>query len=156
MLKAWRFATLLLVAIGFSTALAHLLELPAKMEYEPTLYVLLHRTLYWNYGRIGGPAEVFGLLLAIGLVLRLWRVHLPFVLAAIGAALLATAFVVFLAFVHPANGAMLAWSLESLPSDWTHWRDRWEYGHAARALLMLGGFAALLASALQEPASRRG
>jgi hypothetical protein len=34
--------------------------LPAKMRYEPSLWVRLHRTLYPNFGRIAGPAEAAG------------------------------------------------------------------------------------------------
>jgi hypothetical protein len=146
----WRFATLLMCAVALATSLAHLLELPAKMGYDAKLYVMLHRTLYWNYGRIGGPAEVIAMLLAVGLAWRLRGTGARFSLSALGAALLVAAFTVFLLVVQPANSAMLAWPLDGIPLDWARWRDRWEYGHAARAALMLGGFSALLASFLRR------
>lgn len=40
-----------------TAAVAHLMELPAKMRYERSPYVRLHRTLYPNFGRTAGPAE---------------------------------------------------------------------------------------------------
>jgi hypothetical protein len=44
-------------AATMTAAGAHLMELPAKMRYEPSLWVRLHRTLYPNFGRTAGPAE---------------------------------------------------------------------------------------------------
>jgi len=38
-------------AVTMTAAVAHLMELPAKMRYEPSLWVKLHRTLYPNFGR---------------------------------------------------------------------------------------------------------
>jgi hypothetical protein len=57
----------------------------------------------------------------------------------------------FLAFVHPANLTMAGWPLDAIPSDWTGWRDQWEYGHAARAILLtaaLGGLVLSLVKAI--------
>ncbi len=50
--------------------MAHLLELPPKMTYEPTLYVRLHRTLYEEFGKIAGPAGVVAV--ATTLTLAWW------------------------------------------------------------------------------------
>lgn len=44
-LKAWQFATIMLMALAMAAAVCHLMELPAKMTYEARLYVMLHRTL---------------------------------------------------------------------------------------------------------------
>ena len=56
-LSAFRFSSILAVAMTMSAAVAHLMELPAKMHYEPPLYVRLHRTLYPTFGKTAGPAE---------------------------------------------------------------------------------------------------
>jgi hypothetical protein len=42
------------VAMTMSAAVAHLMELRAKMQYEPPLYVRLHRTLYPTFGKTAG------------------------------------------------------------------------------------------------------
>src|SRR5881396_2238222 len=57
MLSACRFSSIMAVAMTMSAAVAHLMELPGKMQYEPPLYVRLHRTLYPTFGKTAGPAE---------------------------------------------------------------------------------------------------
>jgi hypothetical protein len=37
-----------------------------------------------------------------------------------------------------------------VPSDWTAYRARWEWGHAVISLLELAGFAALIVSVLAD------
>jgi hypothetical protein len=49
----------------------------------------------------------------------------------------------FWAIVSPVNAEMLRWRPEAIPADWATARDRWEFGHAARACLLTGAFAAL-------------
>ena len=56
-LNVRRFSSIMSTAVTMSAAVAHLMEMPAKMEYEPSLYVRLHRTLYATFGRTAGPAE---------------------------------------------------------------------------------------------------
>jgi hypothetical protein len=58
-LNACRFSSIMTAAITMSAAVAHLMELPGKMHYEPPLYVRLHRTLYPTFGKTAGPAEAF-------------------------------------------------------------------------------------------------
>src|SRR4029453_9487827 len=55
-LNACRFSSIMAVAMTMSAAVAHLMELPAKMQYEPPLYVRLHRTLYPTFGKPRSPA----------------------------------------------------------------------------------------------------
>lgn len=56
-LNAFRFSSIMAAALTMSAAVAHLMELPAKMQNEPPLYVRLHRTLYPTFGKTAGPAE---------------------------------------------------------------------------------------------------
>ena len=65
--RLWRFSTILSTAVSMSAAFAHLMELPSKMHYDPALYVRLHRTLYPNFGRVAGTAEILSVLSASGL-----------------------------------------------------------------------------------------
>lgn len=69
-LTLWRFISLMATTLALSASVAHLLELPPKMTYEPTLYVRLHRTLYEEFGKIAGPAEVVAV--ATTLTLAWW------------------------------------------------------------------------------------
>ena len=60
--------------------------------------------------------------------------------------------VLFWAFNFPANRATDNWTI--LPPDWETLRQRWEFAHAASALLNLGALIALL-EALVGPARQR-
>src|SRR5215207_8185387 len=147
-LRTWRFATIMLLALALAAPVAHLMELPGKMGYDARLYVLLHRTLYPTFGQTAGWAEGVALLSVIVLT---WRVrNRALALTATAAACQVTAMAVFLAVVHPANVTMANWPLDAIPPDWTSWRARWEYGHAARAVLQTTALAALVLSVMRE------
>ena len=50
LLKLLRVTTLILAALLQGLAFAHLLERPAKMQYDATLYTTLQKTLYAQWG----------------------------------------------------------------------------------------------------------
>ncbi|BBA35548.1 uncharacterized protein sS8_3611 [Methylocaldum marinum] len=68
LLRIWWLITLLLTALGLVMGGAHVLELPARMQYEPQLYLRVTSTLYRFFGLVGGPLQVLALLFSIGLV----------------------------------------------------------------------------------------
>jgi hypothetical protein len=148
-----RFSSIMSTALTMTAAVAHLMELPAKMRYEPSLYVRLHRTLYPNFGRTAGPAEA---LAVISTNLLAWwtRRHRPeaFRGTAVAAACLTAAHGIFWSVVQPVNVEMMRWSLDEIPQDWTNRRDRWEYGHAVRAGLVTAALGALTLSQTCEQA----
>lgn len=153
-LRTWRFATIMLTALAMSTAFCHLLELPPKMKFDAPLYVMLHRTLYPNFGRIGGTAEGLAVIAVVALAIWVCRRHGTFALTAVAAACMVLAHAVFWIVVHPANLTMASWPLDAIPAEWPRWRDQWEYGHAARAFLMVGALAALVLSVLCDRPTR--
>ena len=114
-LKTWRFVTILLTVVAVSAAVGHLLELPRKMAYDAELYVLLHRTLYWNFGLVGGTAEGLALISVVGLAWRVRHRGSAFSSTLIAAVCQIVSMGVFLAFVQPANSTMLSWPLDSTP-----------------------------------------
>lgn len=141
-MRPWRFATLLSSAVSLTAALAHLLEMPSKMRYERDLYVRLHRTLYPNFGRYAGVAEILSLILSAGLA---WSSRSPAATTAAGC--LAASHAIFWALVHPANTTMMNWPMSEIPPEWRQWRDQWEYSHAVRAVLQLAAMGALVSDA---------
>jgi hypothetical protein len=154
-LRALRFSAIMMTSVSLSAALAHAMELPFKMQYEPELYVRLHRTLYWNFGRVGGTAEILALLGTGGLAA--WTIRkrpAAFPLTVLAAGCLAAAHGAFWVLVEPANRTMASWPLDEIPAGWTSWRNQWEYTHAARAALVLGALGALVASVLRETPER--
>lgn len=152
-LQSGRFVAIMATAIAMTACVAHALELPAKMRYEPPLYAMLHRTLYPNFGRFAGPAESLAVVSTVALAwwCRLRRHH-AFPLTAGAAGCLVGAHVIFWSVVHPVNVEMIEWPLDAIPPDWTVARDRWEYGHAVRAVLVTSAMAALVASVLGRSA----
>jgi hypothetical protein len=66
-LRTLRFSSIMSTAVSMSAALGHLMEMPAKMRYKPRLYVNLHRTLYPDFGRISGVAEILAVVTTAGL-----------------------------------------------------------------------------------------
>jgi hypothetical protein len=151
--RAWWCASIMSTAVTMSAAVAHLMEMPAKMRYERELYVRLHRTLYPTFGKTAGPAEAMAVASAAALA---WKTHgerrRSSGLTAVAAACLAGAHGIFWTVVQPANAEMVRWPLDEIPRNWARWRNRWEYGHAVRAGLVTAGLAALTWSALSVAA----
>lgn len=138
----WRFS-LISTAVAMTAAVAHLMELPAKLRYEPRLWVRLHRTLYTNFGRAAGPAETAAVISTNMLAWTRKKRPEAFRSSAIAAACLAGAHVIYWGVVQPVNTEVMRWPLDEIPSDWTTRRDRWEYGHAMRAGLVITALVSL-------------
>jgi len=143
MLTALRLGTVLLTALALVPAGAHLFELPNKIGLPREAY-LVAQGLYRGWALFG--VVWFGALLAnLALALALRRRGLRAACrAALGAGLLlALAFAVFFAWTWPANQATANWTLA--PPGWEALRLRWEYSHAANAVIL---FLALCLSVL--------
>jgi len=126
------------------------------MAFEPELYVLSHRSLYTYFGWIGGSAELLAIAVTLVLAWRLRHDRSSFLFVTAAAVLLLAALVAFMVIVLPTNLTMRQWPLDSIPDGWTRLRDRWEYTHAARALLVLGALSALVVSVMRgAPAVNR-
>jgi hypothetical protein len=148
------FFTLLFAALDTGLAFAHALEMIPKMSYEPSVYLLLHRTLYWGFGTIGGVVDVAIVPLTIVLAFRLRRDPVASRPALVAALCYLLAFVLWLALVSPANTEMRAWSLNNPPEYWTTIRDRWEYTHLTRFVIQVAGLSALVLAVIPRRSSR--
>jgi hypothetical protein len=128
-----RFLSLLFVALALVPAGAHLMELARKIGLPAQEYLTVQK-LYRGWNR--AAVVVVGALLstfALAVVLREEA-------AAFFWSLLALACVigtqgVFWMFTYPVNRATANWT--QLPADWQQLRRRWEYSHAASAVLNL-------------------
>jgi hypothetical protein len=147
-----------LVALVLATTFTHVLELPAKLGYDASLYVTLQTSLYQQWGppNPAGFLEPAAIVVVVILAMTTRRNRPAFRLA-VGAAL-----VLLLAFpllyfwrVEPANEyfrTLLAGA--TIPADWVSWRLRWETGHAARFIAHLTAFILLIASMTQSVRKR--
>jgi hypothetical protein len=157
MARGWlQFITIMLAALSAGMAFCHLLEMPARLSYDPELWtrVTVLEGTYRLFGPpVGAALEVGALAAAIISALlergRGWR----FYFAVAGAALLIAAQIVWWMNIFPVNQAMAAWTPERLPENFDVLRRQWETSHAARATLIVTGLSFILGGALQKPAS---
>lgn len=157
-LKTWRLITLLFVALFMGLEFCHVLELPAKMQYDGSLYVTLQNTLYRYFGAPGPGAFITlgALLSAIVLSFLVRKRRRVFYWTLVGTICLASAFpVVFFLFIEPVNVVIKQAIPDSVPANWMQLRNQWEYSHAANFVLSLVGFSAIALSILVETPTNR-
>lgn len=152
---AW-FLVLVLSALVLGLTFAHVLEMPQRLQYGAELWTRLTRpnALYRYFGLVGGPLEVAAVLSISALAAVVRRRRPAGRLAAAAAALHAAALGTWLAVVAPANVEIGRWAARGIPSDWQHWRIRWETGHAASFALLLAGFCLLVAAVRADSRKR--
>jgi len=154
MLRVWQTIAITLVALTMGTSFAHVLELPAKLQYTGEFYLRLQTSLYayWGPPRVTGfvePAAVLSVLF-LAVLCRRRLVTLRLTLSAAICLLLAFP-IVFFWRVAPANATFFhAAHTGILPPDWNAWRMRWETGHATRFVLHLIAFVLLAVSLTSE------
>lgn len=148
--------TVLLVAIFLATSLGHALELPGKMRLDERAYRAT-QTIYWpGFTWVGGGAEVLGMATNLALI-PLTPDGVPLILVSASLGLLIIAHAIYWGAIHPVNkvwvkdldpkdagGTFFRIGSGVAETDWIGLRDRWEYAHAARALLNFGALAMLV------------
>jgi hypothetical protein len=150
LLKIIRFLNLLLVALTLGMTFCHALEYPGKRSLDGQDWLTVQHHVYVAFGVIGAVIEVTAIATTWVVLwqLRGWKLSRVLTLAAAlcGSAALA----VWFAYVDPVNAALTVWTPQTLPSNWTSYRDQWEAGHAASAILFALAFSALVAALLSE------
>jgi len=129
---------LALMALILIPSGAHLFELPAKMQLSKEGYFAVQQ-IYAGWALFAVP-----IIAAIGANAlfghRLRRIDPTAARAAWASSILTViSLVIFFGLVFPANGATFNWT--QIPANWEELRLRWEYGHAAIAVVV---FIALL------------
>jgi hypothetical protein len=142
---AARFLSLLFCALALAPALAHLLELPSKVGLPRDEYFVVQQ-IYRGWWMLG--IVVFGALLstlALTIVVRKRPGELGPALTAFLCIVATQA--IFWTFTFPANQQTANWTL--LPDNWQELRMRWEYSHAASAMLNLVALIAVIIAVLK-------
>jgi hypothetical protein len=151
LVKIWRLVTVILIGLSMGPVLCHLLEMPAKLAYEGSLWLRLLHTLYPPaFGTVGAFFEVGAVVTAVALAFLVRQRRPAFGWTLLAALSLVTAHAAFWIWIAPVNATMAPLTPETLPADWMRLRDQWEYTHAARALLQIIAFGALVFSILVE------
>ena len=155
-IRVWRFITLVLASLSLSLSMAHLLELPQRMQFDQQLWVRVTvlENVYKLFGSVGAAFEITAILTAIALVLLARRRASTFYWTLSGAIFLVLAFVSWIMFVAPMNAEFAKWLTNPVPADWTRYRDQWEYAHAVNAFIKIIGLSLLVISVLVENSNR--
>ncbi|MGE5646594.1 MAG: hypothetical protein ACM336_12460 [Acidobacteriota bacterium] len=149
-MRLWRFVAIYLTALTLSLTFCHLLEMPRKLQYGEALYRAVQHSLYLFFAWVGALAEI-GAVASLAVVSALVRKRrTSFYLTVTALICVAAGLAVWFVFVSPANTEMARWNSLPLPANWMEVRRRWEFGHAASAVLDLIGFAALTLSIIVD------
>ncbi|RJP19544.1 MAG: DUF1772 domain-containing protein [Candidatus Abyssobacteria bacterium SURF_5] len=145
-LKIVRFLALLFTAIALAASLAHLFELPNKIELSREAYLTVQQ-IYRGWALLG--FVVAGALIStLALTFMVRRKPKTFALSLAAFLCIAGTQVIFWTFTYPANRQTNNWTM--LPANWEHLRAQWEYSHAAGAVLNLSAFISLVLSVLTD------
>lgn len=140
------FVALLATAIAFGAALAHALELPAKMALSREEYFVAQQ-LYQGWDRLALVLLVeLAAMISVAVLYRSERrVLMPGIAAIV---FLAAAQAVFWIFTFPANQATENWT--AMPPEWERLRTSWEYSHLAGAGFQFLALVSLLIAVLRR------
>ena len=156
-IRLWRFITIMLASLSLGLSMAHLLELPRRMQFDQQLWVrvTVFENVYRYFGSVGAAFEIGSVLAAIVLAFLVRKHGSTFYWTLGGAILLVLALVSWVIFVSPMNAEFATWLTNPVPPDWTRYRNQWEYAHAVNALLKMIGLSSLVISVLVETAERK-
>jgi hypothetical protein len=156
-IRLWRFITIMLASLSLGLSMAHLLELPRRMQFDQQLWVrvTVFENVYRYFGSVGAAFEIGSVLAAIVLAFLVRKRGSTFYWTLGGAILLVLALVSWVIFVAPMNAEFATWLTNPVPPDWTRYRNQWEYAHAVNALLKMIGLSSLVISVLVETAERK-
>ncbi len=140
-----RFLAILLTALALVPGGAHVLALPNKLSLPKDTYFAV-QSIYAGWALLG--VVIVAAILADALLALLSRSDpVASRLAWPAVILLAVGLGVFFLFVFPGNQATSNWTVA--PADWERLRARWEYGHAANAVLTLIALGCVITAALR-------
>ncbi|MBW4459175.1 MAG: DUF1772 domain-containing protein [Nodosilinea sp. WJT8-NPBG4] len=156
-IRAWRFIKLMLTSFSLSLSMAHLLELPQRMQFDQQLWVRVTviENVYKLFGSVGAVFEITAILTAIVLTFLVRRRGSTLYWTLGGAILLVLAFVSWIMLVAPMNAEFARWLTDGVPADWTRYRDQWEYAHAVNAFIKIIGLSLLVIFVLVETPKKR-
>ena len=138
------FIALLSTGLALGGALAHLFELPNKIDLPLEEYFVVQKAYrgWWQLAYLLA-FQLVSMLAVIVMSRRQPRVFGPALLAVL---CLTAAQIIFWTYTFPANVATENWT--KVPEDWEALRWRWEYSHAAGAVCQILAMCALILAVL--------
>jgi hypothetical protein len=138
-----RFLSVVLTALALVPVGAHALEFARKMALARTDYFVV-QSIYNGWAALG--AVIFAAILANGWAMIARRSEgFPAWLNGTAMILLLVTLAVFFIWTQPANVATRNWTVQ--PDNWSSLRQRWEYSHAANAVITFAALCCAVAAA---------
>jgi uncharacterized membrane protein len=133
------------------TTFAPVLEMPSKFALSASEWWTVQDTLIRPCVTVGGPLELFAVLINLAVLAAALSRPQLLVLTAGSAICLVLAFAVWVVFTEPVNLQVLQGTSAAAPQDWSQLREQWEFSQLIRFLLHLTGLVLLAASLLNLP-----
>jgi hypothetical protein len=151
MLRAWRFAAIMLTALSAGMSFSHLLEMPPRLfVFDAELWIgTTTGGLYYLFGTVGAVIEIGSVLATLALAWLTYRQKRAALTLTAGG-LVVLALFLWGALVAPVNAELAHWSVQSYPDDWSRYRTQWELAHSLNAVIKITALALLTLSALAE------
>ena len=143
-LRVAQFLAVLLTALAFVPAGAHLFELPNKIDLPRDAYLTV-QGIYAGWAWFG-TVDLAALVINAVLAVRLRRQRPAVYFATAAALCFVVFFAIFFTWTFPANQVTANWT--TMPDDWSGLRREWEYSHAVNAIVMLIAFCAVTLSVI--------
>jgi hypothetical protein len=153
--RVLRWIAIVGTGVTLGATAAHVLELPNKLTLDGHLWLAVQQHLYRGWGPFVAPFEVGAMVSSWVLVFLLRGRRGVFGPTLLAALCLSAALLVFFTLNAPVNAAFARWTPDTLPSDWSWYRLRWEIGHATSFVLVLSAFVALLRATFVNATMRR-
>jgi hypothetical protein len=149
-----RWLALLVAFCACLAPMAHLMELPNKLQLEGPLWLAVQQHLYNGWGPlIGAPTEIGGVVISAALVAIYGQNRPAMLLYGLATIAYCAMLLSFFLLNKPVNDALNQWTPQTLPVDWARYRLQWEIGHAVAALLAVAAFAPCSAKGMVQGAS---
>ena len=144
MLPIGLFVAVVLTALILVPSGAHLLALVTKMKLDRGDYFVV-QSIYRGWA-------LSGIVVIAALAANIWAAWLlrgqgsPSWLSMAAVILVGATLAIFFSWTQPANAATHNWTLQ--PENWEQLRRRWEYSHAANAVLTFAALCCAVIAAL--------
>lgn len=147
LVKLIEFLVLLMMGVELGVSYSHMMQLPGKLQLSLPTFIAV-QTILIQY-KVGlGIVEMGSFVSMVLILLFVPFGSRKFYLVLCSLVLLMLAFTVWGVFIEPINVHVDSWTLDSYPSDWNAYRERWHFLHLIRLLILTFSMSSLAASVL--------
>jgi hypothetical protein len=148
MVRLVTFLTLLLMGLVSGISFSHLLQWGPKTTLPGPHFLSVQQVLLRNYGVMVGGLEVAAFILTLLLALLVRSSVVTLALIVLTCCSVGLMILIWALWINGINRTVNSWKPDSIPANWTEFRDRWHQLHAIRTILALTGQGALILATL--------